>query len=111
MIDGSGINRRDFLKGAGSTVLSLSLVNLGCREEPQETVEKVVAGPFGRGAVDYRDFQDLYRKKWTWDSVSKGTHYVNCWYQARCNWNVYVKEGVVFREEQVAAYPQTNPDV
>ena len=36
---------------------------------------------------------------------------MNCWYQAHCNWNVYVKDGVVFREEQVAAYPRTNADV
>ncbi len=40
----------------------------------------------------------------------KGTHYANCGYQ-RCAWNVYVKDGIVWREEQVAAYPQTNPEV
>jgi DMSO reductase family type II enzyme molybdopterin subunit len=36
---------------------------------------------------------------------------VNCWYQSSCAWNVYVKDGVVWREEQVAAYPQTNAEV
>jgi len=36
---------------------------------------------------------------------------VNCWYQAHCAWNVYVKDGLVWREEQVAEYPQTNSEV
>jgi DMSO reductase family type II enzyme molybdopterin subunit len=36
---------------------------------------------------------------------------VNCWYQAHCAWNVYVKDGMVWREEQVADYPQTNRNV
>jgi len=60
--------------------------------------------------VSYGSLGDLYRTKWTWDRVVKGTHYANCGYQ-RCAWNVYVKDGVVWREEQVAAYEQTNSDV
>ena len=36
---------------------------------------------------------------------------MNCWYQAHCAWNVYVKDGMVWREEQAADYPQTRPDV
>ncbi|MBW2291837.1 MAG: hypothetical protein JRG94_05950, partial [Deltaproteobacteria bacterium] len=50
--------------------------------------------------VSYGSLGDLYRTKWTWDRVVKGTHYANCGYQ-RCAWNVYVKDGVVWREEQV----------
>jgi hypothetical protein len=108
---GSGFSRRDFLRGTGSTVLGLSLVKLGCGSEwrepaPQETVEKIVRGP-----LEYRDFKDLYRNRWTWDRVAKGTHYVNCVYQRNCCWHVYVKDGLVWREEQFAGYPQTNPDV
>jgi DMSO reductase family type II enzyme molybdopterin subunit len=53
----------------------------------------------------------VYRARWTWDRVAKGTHYVNCWYQRGCSWDVYVKEGLVFREEQSGTYPQTNPEV
>ena len=43
--------------------------------------------------------------------MGKGTHHVNCWYQRCCNWNVYVKDGIVWREEQAASYEQTNERV
>ncbi|NIU61328.1 MAG: molybdopterin-dependent oxidoreductase, partial [Gammaproteobacteria bacterium] len=56
-------------------------------------------------------FEDVYRQRWTWDRIAKGTHYVNCWYQRGCAFDVYVKDGIVWREEQVATYPQTNPEV
>jgi nitrate reductase alpha subunit len=59
----------------------------------------------------YGDWRDVYRERWAWDKIVKSTHFVNCWYQAHCAWNVYVKDGVVWREEQVGDYPQTNPDV
>jgi len=64
----------------------------------------------GLREIDYLGFEDIYRKKWTWDRVVKGTHYANCGYQ-RCAWNVYVKEGLVWREEQLASYEQTNSDL
>jgi DMSO reductase family type II enzyme molybdopterin subunit len=108
MIDGSGLDRRGFLRGFGATVVGLSLGRLSLQPA------KALGETFARreaGSRDYRGWEDVYRTSWTWDSISKGTHYVNCWYQAHCNWNVYVKDGVVFREEQVGTYPQTNPNV
>jgi DMSO reductase family type II enzyme molybdopterin subunit len=108
MIDDPGLDRRAFLRGAGATVLGLSLGRLGF--DSTRALGATATGP-GAGGTDYRSWKDVYRARWTWDSISKGTHLVNCWYQAHCNWNVYVKEGVVFREEQVGTYPQTNPDV
>ena len=108
MIHGSRIDRRGFLRGTGAAVLSLSLGRLSF--DPAKALGATGAEP-GAGGPDYRSWEDVYRTRWTWDSISKGTHYVNCWYQARCAWNVYVKDGVVFREEQVADYPQTNSDV
>jgi DMSO reductase family type II enzyme molybdopterin subunit len=108
MTNGSHMNRRGFLRGAGATVLGLSLVRLDF--EPNRALG-ATAADLGAGGPGYRSWEDVYRRRWAWDKIAKGTHYVNCWYQARCNWNVYVKEGVVFREEQVATYPQTNADV
>jgi len=64
----------------------------------------------GPRKVSYGGFEDIYRKKWTWDRVIKGTHYANCGYQ-RCAWNVYVKDDIVWREEQLASYEQTNSNV
>ncbi|RMD81329.1 MAG: ethylbenzene dehydrogenase, partial [Candidatus Dadabacteria bacterium] len=59
----------------------------------------------------YGDWRDVYRQKWTWDRIAKSSHFTNCWYQSHCAWNVYVKDGLVWREEQVAGYPQTRPEV
>ena len=60
---------------------------------------------------EYSDWRDVYAERWTWDKVVRSSHFVNCWYQAHCAWNVYVKDGLVWREEQVAEYPQTNAEV
>ncbi len=102
----NNISRRTFVKGAGSALV-LSLFNLGGLGVG--SLQQAQAGIFPW--PKYRDFQDVYRKKWTWDSVAKGTHHVNCWYQRCCNWNVYVKDGIVWREEQSATYEQTNETV
>lgn len=99
----TGITRRDFMKG-GAGVIGLSLVQL--------KVKWALAGekPLAP-AVDYAGFEAIYRKKWTWDKVVKGSHNNNCWYQRPCAWNVYVKDGIVWREEQSATYAQVDPRV
>jgi DMSO reductase family type II enzyme molybdopterin subunit len=106
----TSITRRGFLRASAS---ALALVHL---------VPRAAAGSgFAAGAArapepeaalgSYRSWEDVYRAQWTWDRIAKGTHYVNCAYQRGCAWNVYVKDEIVWREEQVADYPQTNPDV
>ncbi len=100
------LTRRRFLEGSvgGALALSLAQLKLGVGHA------RAAAGNAG-SAVAYDDFQDLYRQKWKWDRVAKGTHFVNCWYQRGCNWNVYVKDGIVWREEQSGTYPQVNSEV
>ncbi|MBK7251083.1 MAG: hypothetical protein IPI06_09460 [Gammaproteobacteria bacterium] len=61
--------------------------------------------------VAYEGYEDIWRAKWRWDSVAKGTHFVNCWYQRGCNWNVYVKDGIVWREEQSGTYEPIDPKI
>jgi nitrate reductase alpha subunit len=62
------------------------------------------------GAIPYKDWADLYRDKWTWDRVAKGTHTrANC--IAACSWNLFVKDGIVWREEQNAIYRRPRTDV
>ena len=61
--------------------------------------------------IEYKGFEALYRKKWQWDSIGKSTHQNNCWYQRNCSFNVYVKEGIVWREEQAGVYEQVDPNV
>ncbi|MBI4516425.1 MAG: molybdopterin-dependent oxidoreductase [Deltaproteobacteria bacterium] len=101
------LTRRGFLKATGGTA-ALTLLNLSFSRAATGTASADAAA--GLPDPGYRGVDDLYRKQWTWDRVVKGTHYANCGYQ-RCAWNVYVKDGIVWREEQVAAYPQVRPEL
>jgi DMSO reductase family type II enzyme molybdopterin subunit len=63
-----------------------------------------------RVPVAYHDWSDVYRERWTWDRVAKGTHTrANC--ISACSWDVFVKDGLVWREEQAAVYERPRADV
>jgi len=97
----SGISRRNFLIGAsaGATALSLS----HCRLKEDERVSFTPPAMDPASPRSYGDFSDVYRAKWTWDKIAKGTHTrANC--ISACAWDVYVKDGIVWREEQNAIY-------
>ena len=102
-----GLSRRGFLIGAGALGLSLALLRLRPKPQAPAAPEATPAA----GPASYGDWRDLYRDKWTWDRIAKSTHHVNCWYQRGCNWEVFVKDGIVLREEQAAHYEQTHPGV
>ncbi len=58
---------------------------------------------------------DRYRDSWTWDSVTWGSHAVDC-YPGGCSFRVYTKDGKILREEQSgtlspveAGIPDMNP--
>ncbi len=89
-------SRRGFVAGGAALGLSLKYGLTGCTETP------------GDAAVVYRSWEDLVRNKWTWDRVVRGTHGTNC--QGGCAFNVYVKDGIVWREEQQGEYDQLDPD-
>jgi DMSO reductase family type II enzyme molybdopterin subunit len=101
------ISRRSFLVGTGALGLSLVLLRPRCGSQAPPAPEPGPSPVPSR----YWDWRDLYREHFSWDHIAKGTHHVNCWYQRGCNWNVYVKGGVVIREEQAATYEQTHPGV
>jgi DMSO reductase family type II enzyme molybdopterin subunit len=64
----------------------------------------------GQAARSYHSWEDIYREKWTWDRVVKGTcNRADC--IAACSLNLFVKDGIVWREEQNAIYAQTNETV
>jgi len=92
--------RREFIKTGAGAALGLSLIHLRFAEASETAA--VLARDYA-----YADWHDIYRQQWKWDKVARSTHFVNCWYQAHCAWNVYVKDGIVWREEQVGEYPQT----
>ena len=43
------------------------------------------------------DLKVLRQRPLEWDRVVKSSHITNCWYQRNCNFNLYVKDGVVLR--------------
>jgi DMSO reductase family type II enzyme molybdopterin subunit len=92
-------DRRRFLKGAAAAAAGLALPNF---------VVQAAEILHGKGVPVYKSWKDVYRSQWTWDKVVRSTHHLNCWYQAHCSWDVYVKDGLVYREEQAAEYPQVN---
>lgn len=102
------INRRNFLKTANASMLALSLNRLTWIAPAAASEEGVTTFP---GEREYHNWEDLYRENWTWDKVFKSTHHVNCWYQRGCTFNIYVKDGLVLREEQSGTYDQINPSV
>ena len=83
-------SRRGFLTGAGALAATLSL-----RYAPGVAAEPAAQTPYGV-------WEDLMRRKWTWDSISRGTHGTNC--TGTCAFNVYVRNGIVWREEQQGEY-------
>jgi DMSO reductase family type II enzyme molybdopterin subunit len=53
---------------------------------------------------------DRYREKWTWDSVTWGSHAVDC-YPGGCPFRVYAKDGKIVREEQAGIHTPTEPGI
>jgi len=58
----------------------------------------------------YTGWRDLYRQRWEWDAVYWGTHCVDC-YPGNCPMRVYVRNGVVWREEQSGTVGAVEPGV
>ena len=58
----------------------------------------------------YNGWEDVYRNKWVWDEVYHGSHCVDC-YPGCCPMRVYVKDGIVWREEQQGMYGPSGEDV
>ena len=94
-------SRREFLKLSATATLGLSFSRLAFAAVGSDSV--VAPG----SAPSYNDWRDIYRKKWTWDNIVHSSHSCNC--NNNCSWKVYVREGIVWREEQTAAYVQHNP--
>jgi DMSO reductase family type II enzyme molybdopterin subunit len=100
------VTRRHFLKATGVATLALSLDSLGFLGGTSHATEKVFQ------KWEYKGWENLHRDEWKWDSITYGTHLVDC-YPGNCLWRVYTKDGVVWREEQAGKYPiidATGPD-
>lgn len=56
-----------------------------------------------------REWENMYRKRWSHDKVVRTTHGVNC--TGSCSWKVFVKNGIITWENQQIDYPSCGPDM
>jgi len=56
-----------------------------------------------------RDWESLYRKRWSHDKIVRSTHGVNC--TGSCSWKIYVKDGIITWETQQTDYPSNGPEM
>ena len=91
-------DRRGFLKGSGAAAAAaLSLKYMAA-------TDVLAAEP----PPVYGVWEDMMRKKWTWDRVVRGSRGINC--TGHCAFNIYVKNGIVWREEQQGEYGRSGED-
>jgi len=100
--------RRQFLELSGAAALAATGLPLFhfCTEIHAPERGSGRSQPFRK----LGSWEDLYRERWTWDSVAKGSHgWANC--RSACAWDLFVKDGVVVREEQSGTYEASEPGV
>ena len=56
-----------------------------------------------------REWEKMYRERWSHDKVVRTTHGVNC--TGSCSWKVFVKNGVITWENQQTDSPSCGPDM
>ena len=98
------MKRREFLQSSSLAGAGVLAANKAWSLNRLEPIEDTLAEEY-----PYRDWEDLYRREYTWDKIGKAAHCINC--VGNCAFDVYVKDGIVIREEQLAKYPQINPNV
>lgn len=99
------MNRRNMLRLGGGFGVGALLTSVS--HSVLQEFDIINADPLKEYA--YRGWEDLYREQFTWDRVVRSTHSANC--TGSCSWKVYVKDGVMLREEQAADYPRINEDI
>ncbi len=103
-------DRRSFLKISAVGAVAAAAAGLPLWHMRRAASTGLGDGRPPRTVAPLDNWQDLYRQRWTWDHVAKGSHgWLNC--RSACEWDIYVKKGVVVREEQTAQYESSEPGV
>ncbi|MBW2262705.1 MAG: molybdopterin-dependent oxidoreductase, partial [Deltaproteobacteria bacterium] len=100
-----GLSRRQMLRSLGG--LGLAALMPACRNGKLSEFDVTNSDPLED--YPYRGWESLYREQFTFDSVGRSTHSANC--TGSCSWRVYVKDGIMVREEQAADYPKINDEL
>jgi DMSO reductase family type II enzyme molybdopterin subunit len=107
-----GIRRRAFLAAGAAGAVGLGLGLWRLRRAPDPPAEGRLPGEGDAlpGLPRYGDWRDVYRDEWRWDAIVVGTHTsANC--VSACAWNLFVRDGMVWREEQSSPYAAPNASV
>lgn len=101
------LSRRQFLTAtAASSILALLP---GCLRKQAPNLIGLQGEFDPLRTYPYRSWEDLYRNQWKWDKVVRSTHSANC--TGSCSWNVFVRDGIMIREEQAADFPRINEEL
>lgn len=102
------LSRRQFIATTAVAAAGAGLYSL--RPKKPAAYPGAKASDVPAKKIKYNDYSDIWREKWKWDRVAKGTHTrANC--VAACSWDVYVRDGIAWREEQATIYEPHRPDV
>ncbi len=101
----ANLSRRNLLKVGGG--LGLAGLFPGAAVAALQDFDIVDLDPLK--SYPYRGWEELYRNQHGWDRVARSTHSANC--TGSCSWKVYVKDGIMLREEQAGDYPRINEDL
>lgn len=98
------LDRRQFIKASGYTAAAAATLEV-------PTLHFARASSQGsQRTAPLTHWEDLYRQRWQWDRIAKGSHgWLNC--RSACEWDLYIKDGIVVREEQTATYEASEPGV
>ncbi len=101
----ANITRRDFLKIAGVAAGTLAAKDVLAFDflAPVSTEDAL------NGNYPYRGWEVFYSEQWVFDTFSRSAHSVNC--TGNCTWRAYVKNGIMYKEEQFADYPDIGSDL
>ncbi len=105
VIPAGRISRRSFIVAAGASAagLALGLVHLRAKDSPSADPADIYAAPVSAASPRYEGVGDLWRERLRWDRVVHTSHArANC--ISACSWNVFVRDGIAWREEQNAIY-------
>ena len=91
-------DRRKFLKHSGAAAAAA----LSLKYMPGDALAQAAPVP------PYGLWEDVMSRKWTWDRVVRGSRGLNC--TGHCAFNIYVKNGIVWREEQQGEYGRSGDD-
>ena len=97
-------DRRDFLKASGVAGVGLMGMSKAWSLTAFEPLNDTLSKEY-----PYRGWEDVYRDEYEHDVAGYASHCVNC--HGNCLFKILVKDGIVIREEQLAKYPQINPNV